>query len=502
VANAATVKRAAIYIRKSQVYKGVRHISPEMQRDACIRWCEDDGYAYEVFADVEGHSSGGTDKRPGYQELKRRLKEFNAVVIHSLSRLSRNKRDYFSFLEDLRKHNIDFVCITQKIDTTTPYGRAFLGMAVVWSELERELDAERATQTIAVKQNRGEHCGTIPLGYDREHGVLRPAADAREIKLVRLIFDLYGTGQYSDVSLARHLNVAGYRGKNGIEITDKAIRTILNNHELYLGYIKRHWRRPDRELIKGSHPPLITNAQIQLSQSIRSRNTLTKLREGRQKKAAEHRTYLLAGIVRCAYCGGPMWGGATSSNRGRRYRCRHIGVEQCPQRMVTAEVVERQVLELLRWFDIPVSAHEDVAKAVISLCRATGGDDDYVQAETARRELALRRQRTLEMYRDGLCNKAFRDKSLGDISEEEGRWHYATSTPGMSPMQALELVRGFAAAVQESNPEAQREVVERVFTRIAIRDDQVVDVDIYPVYAEAFRWYLRPRADSNRRSPP
>jgi hypothetical protein len=63
-------------------------------------------------------------------------------------------------------------------------------------------------------------------------------------------------------------------------------------------------------------------------------------------------------------------------------------------------------------------------------------------------------------------------------------------------------VRGFAAAVQESNPDAQREVIERVFTRIAIRDDQVVDVDMYPVYAEAFRWYLRPRADSNRRSPP
>ena len=40
---------------------------------------------------------------------------------------------------------------------------------------------------------------------------------------------------------------------------------------------------------------------------------------------------------------------------------------------------------------------------------------------------------SLEMYRDGLCDKAFRDKSLADISEEEGRWDYATSTPGMSP---------------------------------------------------------------------
>ena len=48
-------KRAAIYIRKSQVYKGVRYISPEMQREACVRWSEEEGYAYEVFADVEKH---------------------------------------------------------------------------------------------------------------------------------------------------------------------------------------------------------------------------------------------------------------------------------------------------------------------------------------------------------------------------------------------------------------------------------------------------------------
>src|ERR1700686_173130 len=36
--------------------------------------------------------------------------------------------------------------------------------------------------------------------------------------------------------------------------------------------------------------------------------------------------------------------------------------------------------------------------------------------------------------------------------------------------------------------------VERVFTRTAIRDDHGVDLAIYPVHAEAFSWYLRPRA--------
>jgi len=47
----------------------------------------------------------------------------------------------------------------------------------------------------------------------------------------------------------------------------------------------------------------------------------------------------------------------------------------------------------------------------------------------------------------------------------------------MSPVQALELIRGLAAPIQETSPEAQREVVLRVFRRIAIRDDQVVDVE-------------------------
>ena len=100
------------------------------------------------------------------------------------------------------------------------------------------------------------------------------------------------------------------------------------------------------------------------------------------------------------------------------------------------------------------------------------------------------------------CDRKFRDRSLQGIAEEERRWGFATTTTGMTPIQALELVRGFAAAVQESTPEAQREVVQRVFQRIAIADDRVTDVDVYPVDAEALRWYWRPRGGSWAHIPP
>ena len=61
------------------------------------------------------------------------------------------------------------------------------------------------------------------------------------------------------------------------------------------------------------------------------------------------------------------------------------------------------------------------------------------------------------MYRDGLCERKFRDRSLQEIADEERSWEFSTTTPGMTPIQALELVRGFAKAIQESTPEAQRE---------------------------------------------
>ena len=72
--------------------------------------------------------------------------------------------------------------------------------------------------------------------------------------------------------------------------------------------------------------------------------------------------------------------------------------------------------------------------------------------------------------------------SEADDAVQEARLRLSCSgTSGVDNLGGwltLELVHGFAAALQESNPDAQREVVERVFTRIAIRDDQVVDLDI------------------------
>jgi hypothetical protein len=116
---------------------------------------------------------------------------------------------------------------------------------------------------------------------------------------------------------------------------------------------------------------------------------------------------------------------------------------------------------------------------------------------------------------------AIPDRSLQEIAKEEPRWDFATTTQrltsrdqeaqgsapsqfvddsSMTPIQALEMVRGFGRAIQESTPEPQREVVQRVLQRIVITDDRVTDVDVYPVHAEALRWYWRPQPDKFRTS--
>src|SRR5258708_36823619 len=62
-------------------------------------------------------------------------------------------------------------------------------------------------------------------------------------------------------------------------------------------------------------------------------------------------------------------------------------------------------------------------------------------------------------------------------------------------MSQLATPRSSVASPQPSKSRTRmpkRWVAQQVFRRIAIRGDQVVEVDVYPAWAEAFRLYLRP----------
>lgn len=59
------------------------------------------------------------------------------VAAWSVDRLSRSLHDLTGFLKDLHALNVDLYLHQQRLDTSTPTGRAMFQMVGVFAELER-----------------------------------------------------------------------------------------------------------------------------------------------------------------------------------------------------------------------------------------------------------------------------------------------------------------------------------------------------------------------------
>ena len=73
------------------------------------------------------------------------------------------------------KNKVDFVSITETLDTSTPFGKAMIGILSVFAQLERETIAERMRMghlKRAEKGLRGNGGDYDPAGYTRQDGHL------------------------------------------------------------------------------------------------------------------------------------------------------------------------------------------------------------------------------------------------------------------------------------------------------------------------------------------
>ena len=59
---------------------------------------------------------------------------FDAVVVHTLDRWSRNQRVMLESMSILARHNVSLVSITENIDYSTPQGKLFTQMLGSFAE--------------------------------------------------------------------------------------------------------------------------------------------------------------------------------------------------------------------------------------------------------------------------------------------------------------------------------------------------------------------------------
>jgi DNA invertase Pin-like site-specific DNA recombinase len=125
-------------------------------KDYCFK---NDIVDYEIFMD-EG-ISGTKSSRPALDRMMAAVtsKEVGSVVVYSFSRFARSTTHLLNALQVFKSHNVAFVSITEKIDTSTPVGIAVFSILAAISQLERDLIAERVKAGLANARAKGKLIG-------------------------------------------------------------------------------------------------------------------------------------------------------------------------------------------------------------------------------------------------------------------------------------------------------------------------------------------------------
>ncbi|MGG3798944.1 recombinase family protein [Metabacillus fastidiosus] len=277
--------KAAIYIRVS-TQDQIENYSIEVQKERLEAYCKAKNWdIYNIY--IDGGYSGATLDRPDLKRLLKDLKNIDAIVVYKLDRLSRSQKDTLELIEEhFLKNDVDFVSITETLDTSTPFGKAMIGILSVFAQLERETIAERMRMGhIKRAENglRGMGGDYDPAGYKRENGFL--VINEEEANHIRKAFDLYET-HHSITQVQERLKEEGFPVWRF-----RRYRDILSNH-LYVGYVSFAGK-----LYKGQHDAIIKKEQFECVQSLLGRH------KGHNSHKAKNS--LLSGLVRCEHCGEP-----------------------------------------------------------------------------------------------------------------------------------------------------------------------------------------------------
>jgi len=155
---AAKDHRVAIYCRVSTSSQSGDPQESALQEFALRK----DWTQVRVFKDQA--ISGATDRRPALDQLMRECRRgaIDIVLVWKFDRFGRSVRHLIEALEEFRQHKIEFVSVTEAVDTATPAGRMFFSMIAVIANFERDLIAERVKLGLAEARRKGTRLGRPP----------------------------------------------------------------------------------------------------------------------------------------------------------------------------------------------------------------------------------------------------------------------------------------------------------------------------------------------------
>lgn len=187
----------ALYIRVSTDEQAEQGFSLDAQQEKLILYCKSKGWDdYKLYID-DGYTGTNTH-RPALNRMLRHIedKKIHFVLVYKLDRLSRKQKDILELIEDkFEKNNVSFNSHQEMIDTSTPFGKAMLGVLAVFAQLDRDMIIERLTVGRRQRVSEGKwYGGRVPFGYAWDKELQQLHIVPEEARLVKEIYRMYLEG--------------------------------------------------------------------------------------------------------------------------------------------------------------------------------------------------------------------------------------------------------------------------------------------------------------------
>jgi DNA invertase Pin-like site-specific DNA recombinase len=142
--------------------------------------------------------SGAKFDRPVFLDMLNFARPGDAIVVWKLDRLGRSLRHLIDTVNDLKSRGIDFVSLTENIDTTTAAGTFVFHIFAAQAEFERNLIRERTMAGLASARARGRVGGRKKVLTDKK------------AKLIALHVKAFPEESVSSVCREHEISRAGY----------------------------------------------------------------------------------------------------------------------------------------------------------------------------------------------------------------------------------------------------------------------------------------------------
>lgn len=399
---------------------------------------------------VDGGYSGKDLNRPAIQKLIEDCKnhKIDAVFVFKLDRISRSQRDTLYLIEEVfNKYNVSFISMRENFDTSTPFGKAMIGVLSVFAQLERETILERTRIGLKKRAEAGLWRGggkiPFPYRYDRNTGTLIPIPE--QVELLHKMISLYISG--------KSFNVIGKIVGMDESMVETRILSITNTGKV-----------PYRdEVYDGQHEAVVSDELYE---------EILRVNKVRSREKYE-RHYLLSGKVFCGHCGAKYryqkWGKRLIMYcySQQKSKPRYIKDPNCNNKRWDTFEVEDTVLEEL----FKMSLDLDLFKKTFNIATVNVKNEYRGRLE----EITKQIKNLLNNIANGIAVEETNNK-INELEKEKETIEEKLIESDQKEKDnkvSLNMIKNLKSTWFEMDFDEQRRIIEHLIDKVIVNDNEI-----------------------------